>query len=161
MKKRPLCMAALVLTVLLWLLPAGIWMEDPDPAAGPAEPLKGEICRIEPGERGQAVYLKHTNLSRTGIILVYFEAEQSFSIGNTIQIKGNHRYKAPEAPRNPGQFDARLYYQSRHVVLFCYAREAVLLDGSARAVPRFLYRRLLPEWIWPIRRRAVFPYPLR
>lgn len=91
MKKRPLCMAALVLTVLLWLLPAGIWMEDPDPAAGPAEPLKGEICRIEPGERGQAVYLKHTNLSRTGIILVYFEAEQSFSIGNTIQIKGNHR----------------------------------------------------------------------
>lgn len=140
MKKRPLCMAALVLTVLLWLLPAGIWMEDPDPAAGPAEPLKGEICRIEPGERGQAVYLKHTNLSRTGIILVYFEAEQSFSIGNTIQIKGNHRYKAPEAPRNPGQFDARLYYQSRHVVLFCYAREAVLLDGSARAVPRFLYR---------------------
>ena len=139
MKKRPLCMAALILTVVLRLLPAGFWMEDPDPAAGPAAPLKGEVCRIEPGERSQAVYLKHTNVSRTGIILVYFDAEQSFSIGNTIQIKGNHRYKAPEAPRNPGQFDARLYYQSRHIVLFCYAREAVILDGSVRVIPQFLY----------------------
>ena len=140
MKKRPLCLAAFFLTLLLLLLPAEIWMKaSPLPEGrGSPEALTGEICGIDPG--GKAVSLKHTNLSDTGIILVYFDAETTFSIGNTIRIEKDFELKEPERPANPGQFDARLYYQTKKIVLFCYAEEAVLEDGKIRTVPQFFYR---------------------
>ena len=140
MKKRPLCLAALFLTLLLLALPAELWMKaSPLPEGrGSPEALTGEICGIDPG--GKAVSLRHTNVSDTGIILVYFDAETSFSIGNTIRIEKNFEWKEPEAPANPGQFDARLYYQTKRIVLFCYAEEAVLVDGKVRPVPQFFYR---------------------
>ncbi len=141
MKKRPLCFAVFAVLVLLWLLPAGIWMKDPDPGGGgsftgiPA----GRICRMARTGSGQAVYLKTSDLSNTGIILVYFDAEQPFSIGNTIQVKGEYWFREPEAPTNPGQFDARLYYQTQGIVCLCYAKEAVLLDGAVSPVPQLFY----------------------
>ena len=118
MRKRPLCLTALFLTLLLLILPADLWMQaSPLPEGrGSPEVLTGEICGIEPG--GKAVSLKNTNLSDTGIILVYFDAETLFSIGNTIRIENNFELKEPEKPANPGQFDARLYYQTKRILLF-------------------------------------------
>lgn len=140
MRKRPLCLTALFLTLLLLILPADLWMQaSPLPEGrGSPEVLTGEICGIEPG--GKAVSLKNTNLSDTGIILVYFDAETLFSIGNTIRIENNFELKEPEKPANPGQFDARLYYQTKRILLFCYAEEAEMIDGSVQAVPQFFYR---------------------
>ena len=48
MRKRPLCIAVLTGILVLWLLPAGIWMEDPIP--------DGEE-RLESKEARQAVCL--------------------------------------------------------------------------------------------------------
>jgi len=132
-------MAVLLLLMILWILPAGIWMKDPYPDGFP-EALTGEIYRIEPREQGQAVYLKNSNISDTGMILVYLDAETKYSIGNTIQITGNYKYVKPEEPANPGQFDARLYYQTKRIVLLCYAAQAVLTDGSVRRFPELMCR---------------------
>lgn len=140
MRKRPLCLAALFLTLLLLVLPARLWMKASSwpKERGSPENLTGEICGIDPG--GKAVSLKHTNLSDTGIILVYFDAETPFSIGNTIRIDENFELQEPESPTNPGQFDARLYYQTKDIILICYAEEAVLLDAGVRLVPQLFYR---------------------
>ena len=139
MKKRPLCLTALLAVLLLLCCPAKVWMRSSCLSEGRGSPpfLRGEILRIDPG--GGAVYLKHTNASDTGIILVYFEAETSFSIGNTIQIEKNFKLKEPEEPSNPGQFDVRLYYQTKKIVLLCYAEEAELLDGSVRLFPQLFH----------------------
>ncbi len=141
MKKRPLCMAVLSLVAVLWLLPAGIWIKEPSPAdKGHADTLTGEVCRMESTKSGQAVYLKHSNISDTGIILVYFDAEQSFSIGNTIRIQGQFELKNLEEPANPGQFNARLYYQTRDIVLLCYAKKAEVVEDSVHLLPQLLYQ---------------------
>ena len=139
MRKRPLCLAALLLTLVFLFLPARIWMNPeplPEGREGP-EFLTGEIVRIEPG--GKAVSLKRTNLSDTGIILVYFNAETQFSVGNTIRIEKNFELREPEEPTNPGQFDARLYYQTKGVELLCFAEEAVLIDDTVRPAAQFFY----------------------
>ena len=137
MRKRPLCLAALILTLVFLALPAECWMKTSPLQEGRGSPefLSGEICAIDPG--GEAVSLTHTNLSDTGIILVYFDAETDFSIGNTIRIEKNFELKEPERPANPGQFDARLYYQTKDIVLLCYAKEAVLTEGSVRPCRSF------------------------
>ena len=51
MRKRPLCLTALFLTLLLLILPADLWMQaSPRPEGrGSPEVLSGEICGIEPG----------------------------------------------------------------------------------------------------------------
>ena len=131
MKKRPLCTAVLIWILVLWLLPAGIWMEDPIPAReSPPAVLTGEVCSLEEEEDGQTVCLKHTNISDTGKILVYLDAGQSISIGNTLKIKQPFKLIEPEPPKNPGQFDAQLYYQTKKIVLLCYAKEAEVTDAS-------------------------------
>lgn len=141
-KKRPLCMAALAVTVLLLLLPSGIWMKAPLPeGVSPGGVLTGEIQRIDKRADGQAVYLKHSNLSDKGIILIYFEAEQHFSVGDTIQIKPPYRIWEPEEPSNPGQFDARLYYRTQHITHLGSAKSAFLTEKRAFR-PGELLRRL-------------------
>lgn len=138
MKKRPLCLTALTVVFLLLLLPAGLWFPKPCAEEEERSPkvLTGEICGIDPD--GKTVFLRSTNLSDTGIILVSFKAETSFSIGNTICID-HFQLKQPEKPRNPGQFDACLYYRTKGVEYFCYAEDAVLTDGRVRKVSQALH----------------------
>lgn len=141
-KKRPLCMAALAVAVLLLLLPSGIWMHaSPPEGVSPTGGITGEICRIEKRAEGQAVHLKHSNISDKGILLIYFDAEQPFSVGNTIRIEPPYRIWEPEAPSNPGQFDARLYYQTQHITHLGSAEHAVL-TGDRVFWPGELLRRL-------------------
>ena len=151
--KRPLCLAALGLALVLLCLPADLWIKDP-PAERERPPvLTGIICHMEPD--GMTVWLTDTNYPDTGIILVSFEAETSFSIGNTILLENNYKIREPETPSNPGQFDARLYYQTKGIGLLCYAREAELVRDDVRPLSQLLYelqkafsdriRRLFPE----------------
>lgn len=146
LRKRPLCMAVLAVAALLLLLPSGIWMKASGPeGAIPAEGLTGKICRMESRNEGQAVYLRGTSegcgLSDDEIILIYFEAEQPFSIGNTIRIEPPYRIWEPKAPANPGQFDARLYYQTQHITHLGSAKNASLVEEGV-FWPGELLRRL-------------------
>ena len=94
-KKRPLCVTVLAAVLLLMLLPSGLWMEKSLPECRkPAEGLTGKICKIEPREDGQAVYLTHSYLSDKGILLIYFDAEQPFSI-NCRQLYHTNRASLP------------------------------------------------------------------
>lgn len=137
MKKRPLCTAVLLLFILLRFLPAGMWMKEPYPGELP-QSLTGEIYRIEPWEQGKAIYLRNSNASYAGGVLVYLETKSAYSVGDTIQLRGKITYKNLRPPENPGQFDSRLYYQTRGVVLLCYAKEAKILDSRARSFPKLL-----------------------
>lgn len=143
-KKRPLCTTALVIVILLLLLPSGIWMKESAlESKSPANGLMGKICRIEPRPDGQAVYLKYSS-SDKGMILIYFDAEQSFSIGNTIRMNSPYHIWEPEAPSNPGQFDARLYYQTQRVTCLVKGKSATLLDDGC-FWPGELLRKLKKE----------------
>ena len=141
-------MAVLLLTVVFWLLPARIWMKDSVFAGDSfAETtgkipacLTGRVWKIEKTSKGQAVYLKHSNVSDTGIILVYLNAEQELFIGNILKIKQEFEVQEPEPPSNPGQFDAQLYYQTEGVCLFCYANEAEVVDAHVDVWRQAMYQ---------------------
>lgn len=158
MRKRPLGLAAVILTIVFLVLPADLWMNFQSLPEGRGSPdfLSGTVCEIAPG--GKAVSLKHTNISDTGIILVYFDAEIPFSIGNTIQIDKNFKLATPETPTNPGQFDARLYYQTQKIIFLCFAEKAAVTDKSVKVIPQFFYelRRDLG-----IRLQILFPESCR
>lgn len=138
--------------LVLLCLPADLWMTDPPAAQECPAVLTGTVCRMEPG--GMTVWLTQTNYPGAGIILVTFEAEPSFSIGNTIQIENNFKIRKPEAPTNPGQFDAELYYQTKGIGLLCYAKEATVIRDDVRWMAQFLYE--LQESL-STRVRALFP----
>ncbi len=142
-----------MLTLLLLCLPASLflktWPEEPEwPGT-----LIGRISYIEPD--GKKLWLTDTNFPDIGIILVSFEAETSYSIGNTIRIDHQFKIQKPEAPSNPGQFDAQTYYQTKGIDLLCYAKGAVCIDDTVRPVANSLYKlrkflssrmeRLFPE----------------
>ena len=137
MIKRPLCLAALFLALILLCLPAELWIKDPPEGAEDLSVLTGTVSRIEPG--GTAVWLTHTNFSDTGIIRVSFEAETHLSIGNTLRIDDNFKIQEPERPTNPGQFDARLYYQTKGIIALCYAKKAEVIRAGVRPLPQLLY----------------------
>ena len=151
-RKRPLCLTALALAVVLLCLPAELFRKaSPDVTAHP-EILTGTICRMEPG--GMTVWLTKTNYPDAGIILVSFEAEPSVSIGNTIRIENYFKIRKPEAPTNPGQFDAKLYYQTKGIGLLCYAKDATVIRDDVRWMAQLLYE--LQESL-SARVRGLFP----
>ena len=137
MKKRPLGVAVLIIVIALWILPAEMWMKDFPLAGGSSgegkkhlpEYLTGQVWRLESRENGQTVYLKNSNLTDAGMILVYLNAGQDLAVGNTLLIKQPYKVQEPEKPGNPGQFDAYLYYRTLGVRLFCYGDEAEVVDG--------------------------------
>lgn len=151
-RKRPLCLTALALAVVLLCLPAELFRKaSPDVTAHP-EILTGTICRMEPG--GMTVWLTKTNYPDAGIILVSFEAEPSVSIGNTIRIENHFKIRKPEAPTNSGQFDAKLYYQTKGIGLLCYAKDATVIRDDVRWMAQLLYE--LQESL-SARVRGLFP----
>lgn len=144
-KKRPLCMAVLVIVLLFLLLPSRVWMKKSSPESrGLADNLTGTVCRMESRKDGQAVYLKTSYLFSKEIILIYFDAEQPFSIGNTIRVNPPYRIWEPDAPSNPGQFDAQLYYQTQHIVYLASGKSATLVRDEC-FWPGELFRRLKRE----------------
>lgn len=109
-------------------------------------------ARMEPG--GMTVWLTKTNYPDAGIILVSFEAEPSVSIGNTIRIENYFKIRKPEAPTNPGQFDAKLYYQTKGIGLLCYAKDATVIRDDVWWMAQLLYE--LQESL-SARVRGLFP----
>lgn len=125
MRRRPLCLAALLLILLLWMLPKDVWLEEPDIPSGEEVTLTGTVMKREQKEEKQVYYLKNCLCSRTDSkisVLAYISKGDSYPIGCELSIYGTI-YQLNE-PDNPGQFDANLYYQSQGI-LYTFQAEAV------------------------------------
>ncbi len=133
MGKRPMCWLCL-------LLMAGIWLGDltgvmPIKSISSSQPAQqaaiyGQIYQYYYSENSVGICLKNVYLeSQTnlyshqtekktkpwGQTMVYMqeESDTSLPLGTWIRVKG--KLQAIEGPRNPGEFDSRLYYQTRKI----------------------------------------------
>lgn len=61
---------------------------------------------------------------------------QDLPIGSVVQILGT--LKVPEAPGNPGQFDAKSYYETKGICCLVYADEVTILKKQNRNLPEVL-----------------------
>ena len=123
--RRPLCGATLIMLVFCLILPPSLWLhiDIPEGRAG----FVGTVGRREEKNGMQVLYLKDTCISKTGWILVYLkESNRQYLIGNTLYVYGT--LTEYEEAGNPGQFDSRMYYQTRKIYAFCYGDKAEVLD---------------------------------
>lgn len=150
MRKRPLCLAAVLLLLVLWILPKDLWYEVPEIPSGEQLTITGTVTKREQTEEKQAYYLKNCFTDREHSefsVLAYTQKGDSYPIGSEISLYGTI-YQLKEG-ENPGQFDARSYYQSQGI-LYTFQTEAVLscqgesklLEGIA-SLREYLGERLL------------------
>lgn len=143
-KARPLCFAALAYVAVL--LSGGGEAQNPGQAAtyadrAPVEAV-GEVYKLEQKSNSFYVYLKDAECVIQGTavqverLLLSFDSQRLFRIGNRIQIKGKLR-NWREA-RNPGQYDERAYYTVFRIPFHVAVEEAVVEDSGYYA-----YRNLL------------------
>lgn len=126
MRRRPLCLAAILLVLLLWILPKDVWLKEPDIPSGEMLMLTGKVIKREQREDKQVYYLKNCLCSRTDSkfsVLAYTPKGDSYPIGCELSIYGTI-YQLNKAD-NPGQFDGELYYQSQGI-LYTFQTEAVI-----------------------------------
>ena len=126
MRKRPLCVAALILLVSLWILPKDIWLQKPDISSGEKVVLTGIVTKREEKEAGQAYYLKNCQCDRSNSnfsVLAFTQKGSSYPIGCELSLYGTIYQVAPAD--NPGQFDGESYYQSQDI-LYTFQVEMVL-----------------------------------
>lgn len=76
---------------------------------------------------------------RCGGLLVYCDdiSEDSVRIGNTVRITGE--FSTMNVPRNPGEFNYRLYYLSEGITHRCFAESICVTDDHISPVPQMLH----------------------
>ena len=65
MRKRPLCLAAIVLLLVLWILPKEVWLKQPDLPSGELLAITGTVVKREQKEDQQVYYLKNCLCKQT------------------------------------------------------------------------------------------------
>lgn len=131
MRKRPLCLAALLLFLILWILPKDVWYDKPDIPSGELQTITGTVTKREQREDKQVYYLKNCRCSQTDSlfsVLAYTPKGDSYPIGCELSLYGTI-YQLNKAD-NPGQFDAEGYYQSQGI-LYTFQAEAVINSGGS------------------------------
>lgn len=126
MQRRPLCLAAVLLLLTLWILPKDVWIEKPDILSGELLTVKGTVTKREQKEDKQVYYLKDCLCDKTVSkfsMLAYIQEGNSYPIGCELSLYGTI-YQLNKAD-NPGQFDAESYYQSQGI-LYTFQAETVL-----------------------------------
>lgn len=126
MRKRPLCLAAVLLVLVLWILPKDVWLKEPDIPSGEMLTITGKVIKREQKEDKQVYYLKNCLCGQTDSsvsVLAYTPKGDSYPIGCELSLYGTI-YQLNKAD-NPGQFDAESYYQSQGV-LYTFQAEAVI-----------------------------------
>lgn len=124
MRKRPLCLVAALLILILWILPKDVWLKEPDISSGEKVLITGRVTKREQKEEKQVYYLKDCRCSRTDSkfsVLAYTSKGDSYPIGCELSLYGTI-YQLNQAD-NPGQFDAQSYYQSQGI-LYTFQTEA-------------------------------------
>ena len=65
MKKRPLCLVAVLLLLILWILPEDVWLIKPDIPSGEKLVLTGTVSKREQKEERTTYYLKNCRCDNT------------------------------------------------------------------------------------------------
>lgn len=131
MKRRPLCIAALLLVLLLWSIPKGVWLETPDIPSGETFVLTGTVTKREQKEEKQAYYLKDCRCEKTASefsVLAYTPKGDQYPVGCRLSLYGTI-YQLSKAD-NPGQFDGESYYQSQGILYTFQAERALSYEGG-------------------------------
>ena len=126
MRKRPLCIAAILLLLFLWILPKDIWYEIPDIPSGEKILVTGEVIKREQKEEKFVYYLKNCQCDNSNSkfsVLAYTPKGDLYPVGCKLSLYGTI-YQLEEAT-NPGQFDAKEYYQCQGI-LYTFQAEAVV-----------------------------------
>lgn len=129
MTKRPLCAAALIWAVLLWLLgKAGIPYFSYSPPRLPFQESKsytaviGEVYKKEVYSLSTNLYLKHTNLITESkkypidnVKVTVSKEKLKDNVENGSRILAEGVLQEIPLPSNPGQFHERAYYYARKI----------------------------------------------
>lgn len=111
MRKRPLCLIAIFLLLIIWILPKDIWLKQPDIHSGEKIMITGTVTKREPKEENQAYYLKKCqsdNSNSEFSVLAFTQKGISYPIGCELSLYGTIYQLNPAD--NPGQFDAESFY---------------------------------------------------
>lgn len=117
MRKRPLCLIAVLVVLFLWITPKEFWLKKPDIPSEEMIQLTGTVAKREQTAEKQVYFLKNCRCSRSDSlfsVLAYTEKGNSYPIGCTLSLYGTI-YQLNRAD-NPGQFDAALFYQSQGIL---------------------------------------------
>lgn len=126
MRRRPLCLIAILLLLVLWILPKDVWFHTPDIPSGETITITGTVTKREQKEDSQVYYLKNCQCDRTNSkfsVLAYTQKGTSYPIGCELSLYGTIYQLSPA--NNPGQFDGESYYQSQGI-LYTFQSEGVL-----------------------------------
>lgn len=131
MVRRPMCLLCLLLIAGIWL---GDWTGLVPVRNAPANPyaaqmadqeqavIYGRIYQYQYSENSIGICLRdvfsNPQFSGNSIIslertIVYMQEECSLPLGTWVQVKG--KFQEIEGPRNPGEFDSRLYYRVKKI----------------------------------------------
>lgn len=126
MRKRPLCLVAIILLLIIWLLTKEFWYDIPELPSGEAMRITGTVEKREQKDEKQVYYLKNCLAEQTESefsMLAYIKTGNIYPIGCRLSLYGTI-YHLNQAS-NPGQFDAESYYQSQGI-LYTFQTETVL-----------------------------------
>ena len=140
--RRPLCFLCLTYIILIFIV--GWWHNKLPPELekevvyAPSKEtvhLYGRIYKQEVRNENYLIYVTiiaaSDNLavsnaihSRVKNLLIYSQEQQFFSIGSIVEIRG--QLFIPESPSNPGQFNAKSYYNIQDITHIMYGGEVKL-----------------------------------
>ncbi len=126
MRRRPLCLAAVFLLLILWMIPKEVWLNTPDLSSGELLTITGTVVKREQTEEKQIYYLKNCLCQQTNSkfsVLAYTQKGMTFPIGCQLSLYGTIYQLSPAD--NPGQFDGESYYQSQGI-LYTFQADSVL-----------------------------------
>ena len=132
MRKRPLCLIAIFLLLIIWILPKDIWLKQPDIPSGEKIMITGTVTKREPKEENQAYYLKKCqsdNSNSEFSVLAFTQKGISYPIGCELSLYGTIYQLNPAD--NPGQFDAESFYQSQGILYTFYVESVIEVQGKA------------------------------
>ena len=132
MRNRPLCLAAVLLILTIWILPKDVWYEIQDIPSGEKITITGPVTKREQKEDRQVYYLNNcfSNSSNSIFsVLAYTQTGDFYPIGCELSLYGTI-YQLKEAD-NPGQFDAKTYYQSQGILYTFQTELVVSCQGEA------------------------------
>ena len=132
MKRRPVCLVCLLLMFCIWFMDlAGITQISGNPLPVSVQSyieehsnavVCGEIQQYQDTDHSLSVYLKHVCLivgsEKISIknLKVFLKSNKELPIGSTVKISG--KLEEVSGPRNPGEFDSRLYYACQKIYYF-------------------------------------------
>ena len=165
MRKRPLCIAALIWAVILWLLgKAGIPVLGYDPPDLPIDAknkpvqVAGTLYHLDTYEYQSIFYLKEavlisqTNTSRNnhtsqsaiqkeypldGIKVTVKQEKIPAPLGEGMRVLVSGTLEEIPLPGNPGQFHERAYYYARKIKWYQYANQVQVLEENYDYLLRF------------------------